>query len=470
MSAVKSFKAGLLKSIKRDLTKIMPYRNAHYWDIDKTNVALKQLETAKIVACGTEPYNVETIDRQNFHFGGSAGIAFMFEIDTRKFFKNNSDVSIPVIVHFIKDNANITEMNVWEVGGITGTINFLGTVILQDGDGEFKQHINRNKSFIGENGHEFTEIVNTLLAFAPAIAGHVAKYKIIEVADVSNTINMKKIPWDIRKSYNVYELGDSFNESYEQYLKAIVNVEDMNIWDDYTGPYSGFSKTLGMNGISDAKLIKYKYEGTRTPFDLNWLDTMPFSNFILASTSVDDVDELTTSYLHYNEGILNVMASTNAKGHWLNLARIDLNKWHASTPLFISPANIIEHKGVYTVSAEQQTIMIESLDQWIGAFAEFAFKYERLSPYVQNVNNDSLEIHTTNVVNNTSIYKIVVLGEAKKLTTSGYHGGKHSSPREHTRIGHKRFYKKSGKTIWVDEMIVNEGHIGKVHKEYHMKD
>lgn len=471
MSQVKSFKASMLKSFKQDNDRVEPYQRGHYWDIKQNREAYKRLETAKFVSCDPTPYDIETMKDTDVYYGNNEGIALFFEITNKRFVPTeNGDISIPVFVHFVKDNDDITVMDIYDYG-IIGTINYLGTATL-DKDGFSVTKINRYKNFEGENGDQLKNTIEWITSTAPIIAGRLAKYEVEEMADLSKSIAMRKISYQLRSTYNVFELSDKYSAQYkiDQLLLSADNTaidEDIPTvfnqdYDVYTGPYKFIVGGIGFTELSEAKLIKYKYEGSNIDLLPDMLDELPFKNFILQCSSVDDVEsDAPVTYLHCVNNVINVMANTNTYGVYINLATIDLNTWAIGTPLRVSNKHI---NG--TQAKDWEDGMCESINEWINAYTEFMLKFTRLMPYSENVNNNSHEIHTTNVVNNTSVYKIVVLNpDQKKRSSSGHKGGTHASPREHTRIAHKRTY-KSGKIVYFPEVVVNEGHLGKVHKEY----
>lgn len=70
-------------------------------------------------------------------------------------------------------------------------------------------------------------------------------------------------------------------------------------------------------------------------------------------------------------------------------------------------------------------------------------------------------------------YRVLVVDKkhqivgAKSSKGEGDHTGR--SPREHTRRGHERTYKKTGLKIWINPVVVNAGVAGKVVKDYKLK-
>ena len=256
-------------------------------------------------------------------------------------------------------------------------------------------------------------------------------------------------------------------DTYLHFLRGQQSSHNVVKFEAYTGPYKFIKGTLNCDQISDAKLIKYTFENTAKPFEQIMVEEIPFSNFLL-ELNVADGSTTRPTYLHYLNGFLRVLAVAKEEGMFVNMADIDLNNWKVGVSLTINPTDVNIYPDLFKSDDEWIKKFTASLNYWIGGFTEFMYKFNRLMPYIEQPASVQKEIHVAQVVNNISVYKIVQLGDVRKTSTQGRSGGAHASPREHTRIGHKRVYKRTGKEIWIDETTVNEGVKAKIHKEYRM--
>jgi len=70
-------------------------------------------------------------------------------------------------------------------------------------------------------------------------------------------------------------------------------------------------------------------------------------------------------------------------------------------------------------------------------------------------------------------YKMLVVNKGEKVISAGRSEtgpcGERRAAREHTRRGHDRTYKRSGKKIWINPMVINAGVGGKIVKDYTVK-
>lgn len=73
-------------------------------------------------------------------------------------------------------------------------------------------------------------------------------------------------------------------------------------------------------------------------------------------------------------------------------------------------------------------------------------------------------------------YKVLVVDKSKQIVGAGrseprepVEPGERRQVREHTRSGHDRTYKRSGKKIWINPMVINAGVGGKIIKDYELK-
>lgn len=65
-------------------------------------------------------------------------------------------------------------------------------------------------------------------------------------------------------------------------------------------------------------------------------------------------------------------------------------------------------------------------------------------------------------------WKTVVI-EPSEVGPAPYKGGTHASPREHDRRGHFRTYKKTGRQVWIHNMVVGNKALGRVDHDYVIK-
>lgn len=73
-------------------------------------------------------------------------------------------------------------------------------------------------------------------------------------------------------------------------------------------------------------------------------------------------------------------------------------------------------------------------------------------------------------------YKVLVVDKTQKIVGAGrseqrapVQPGERRQSREHTRRGHDRTYKRSGKKIWINPMVINAGVGGTIIKDYSVK-
>ena len=70
-------------------------------------------------------------------------------------------------------------------------------------------------------------------------------------------------------------------------------------------------------------------------------------------------------------------------------------------------------------------------------------------------------------------YRVLVVNKTERIVSAGRTEtgpcGERRQSREHDRRGHDRTYKRSGKTIWINPMVVNAGVGGKIVKDYQLK-
>lgn len=421
--------------------------------------AIVKLKPSIFVNCGDVVYDANKLPN-DFTFDCAEKVAFNFIM-----VDHNESASYPtmeVVVNVVTNNEVRADLDIF-VTNIAGKAwTYIGKANLtRDGKSVVKPAVENSAD------EPFAQKLFVYISNAIHCVNEIMKYECVLETDLSNTVAIRKMHIYDRDLYNNFILSTDTRPVPHKSELATENETTKqetidNQYEKYTGPYNFIVGSLGFDNLSDATLIRYKYEGSNTTLLPEMLTELPFSNFILQCTSVDDVeDDAPITYLHCINNKINVMAKTNAFGVFVNLATIDLNEWAIGSSIFVSTKHI---NG--TNEPEWEEEMCIHINEWINVYTEFMLKFTRLMPYSENVNNNSLEIHTANVVNNTSVYKIVILGgDKKKRSTSGHKGGTHASPREHLRIGHKRTC-KSGKITYVKESTINEGHVGKVHKEY----
>ena len=206
--------------------------------------------------------------------------------------------------------------------------------------------------------------------------------------------------------------------------------------------------------------IEYKYEGSNINLEQTMLEELPFHKFYLKISFMDDTPR--PIWVMFDHGKIHAIMSLNERSTKFDIGHVDLNEAKIGSPINVNVNKVKGFRGKDGFDIQDVAYM---LNVCCKAFLEFMYKFNRLMPYSENVSNSFTE-HVAHTVNNTSVHKIVILDpESKKRSTQGHKGGKHASPREHVRIGHKRVY-KSGIEIWVDETTVNEGKQGKVTKTY----
>ena len=434
----------MTKSLKPAFMKNVKIKESHsdFYNANKKQV-INDIKDSIFVDCGETVYEPDQCEPM-FLFDTGAKIAMVFNANIAAA-DGVKDVS-KCVVNIIKNTETSAELDIFT---------YMPSVYL----GKIKIASGRQASIIpavsNTASKTFMEFVGSTISQIFNVLCTVMSYKCEAIDDIELPFSISKLPTSERITYMDWRLTTELREyssnSHPGYYK-------------YNGPYKFIKLTHGFDDIDDAKLINYEYEMSTTPFQFEMLEEVPFKNFILRLYK--DGTPMGT-VIQYKDGILHIggMYSGDRKdteGAIVCMAKLDLNEWHPNTPLFICNKSLL-HSDI--INDGEQWAVAE-INQCINAWTEFMYKFMRLAPYSENVNNESLEIHTTRVVNNTSIYKIVVLGNDKrKRSTSGHKGGTHASPREHTRIAHKRTY-KSGKVVYFPEVIVNEGHKGKVYKEY----
>ena len=210
--------------------------------------------------------------------------------------------------------------------------------------------------------------------------------------------------------------------------------------------------------------IDYKYEGSDINLEQSMLEELPFHKFYLKVRFIKET--LQPIWILFDHGKLHALMGGSERSSKVSIGYVDLNEAKYGSPINI---NVNKVKDFLSKDGYDIQDVAHMLNVCCRVFLEFMYKFNRLMPYSENVSNSFTE-HVAHVVNNTSVHKIVVLNpESKKRSTQGHKGGKHASPREHVRIGHKRVY-KSGIEIWVDEITVNEGDLGKITKTYQFAD
>ena len=206
--------------------------------------------------------------------------------------------------------------------------------------------------------------------------------------------------------------------------------------------------------------IEYMYEGSKLNLEPAMLEELPFHNFYLKIGFNDDA--IQPIWTMFDHGKLHAIMCLNERSSKFSIGYVDINDAKFGSPINVNINKVKDFRGKEGFDIQDVAHM---LNVCCRAFIEFMYKFNRLVPYSENVSKSFTE-HVVHVVNNTSVHKIVILNpESKKRSTQGHRGGRHASPREHVRIGHKRVY-KSGKEIWVDEITVNEGKQGKITKTY----
>lgn len=242
--------------------------------------------------------------------------------------------------------------------------------------------------------------------------------------DLTKTLVLRDIPYLVRHTYNNYRhvpLSDSGNLS---------------------------------------SIIEYTYEGSIVNLEREMLEELPFTNFYLKIKFTDS--NILPIWTMFDNGKLHAIVALNDRSSKFSIGYIDLNNLKIGSPIGVNINMVNEFRSNDGYDIQDVAYMLNVIAK---SFLEFMYKFIRLIPYSENVSKSHNE-HVTHVVNNTSIHKIIVLNpDSKKRSTQGHKGGRHASPREHERIGHKRYY-KSGKVTFVKSTIVNEGCIGKVKKTY----
>lgn len=319
------------------------------------------------------------------------------------------------IVNIISADGQVAVMDIFGKGN--------GPLKLWTYQGRVVVHVGNNKYDItpGVYGTENADILTPLR-------------QIVESA-VNAVLTLPRHKYALQETVNKRDLAGisiARRDTYHNY--TIAN------YDQYNGPYKFIKGSVGLEDLDDAKLIRYTYEGTSVKFTEQMFDEVPFSNYLLEVTLDKEVN-----YLQYVDGVIKVLKITEL-GILKPLMDIDTRKYKVGD--YISVLN-------------------SRINAWIGAYTEFMYKFNMLAPYSVIRDGESKEKHTSRVVNETSVYSIVQLG-AERTQSKSSKGGTHASPGEHTRIGHKRVYKKTGKEIWIDEITVNVGVPKKIHKEYRM--
>lgn len=206
-------------------------------------------------------------------------------------------------------------------------------------------------------------------------------------------------------------------------------------------------------------VIKYTYEHTYINLEEDMLTEQPFSKFVLdINLNTEGASNLC---LLLDDNRLHLYFHPNTPNA-RSAGYIDLTQYKYGSPISVT----VDDVQGFSIGEEYDIHhLVTVLNIVARVFVEFMYKFNRLMPYSINIGSSTTE-HIIHVVNNTSVHKIVKLGtDTKRVSTQGAVSGRHASPREHTRIGHKRTY-KSGKVVFVKETIVNEGAPGKIHKTY----
>lgn len=433
----KSLKPSFMKNVKSKESTV-DFSN------DNKKQVFKDVKDSLFVDCGKTIYDPEDYE-PSFSFSTAEKLVFVFNANLKEA-DGNKSVS-RCAVNIIKTSETYAELDVFEYTNAT----YMGKIKLRYGkEAQVIPAVNSTAS------NNFVKFVFSAISQIFRVLCEVMLYKCKTIEDIELPYSINKLPQIERQTYMDWYLTDE--------LRDLESTYDFN-YTVYNGPYkSMFSEYHGFYDLDDAKLINYNYQASDTPFELVMTEEIPFKNFILNLN--DEFGDQIKMFLHYNGGKLFIGDRDYVAKTANAIACLDLNKWHIGSHLFITNKNLINVDFNYGKDKEKMDSVVVRINKMINAFTEFMLKFSRLMPYSENVNNASLEIHTANVVNNTSVYKIVILGgDKKKRSTSGHKGGTHASPREHLRIGHKRTC-KSGKITYVKETTINEGHIGKVHKEY----
>jgi len=434
----KSLKPSFLKNIK------FKERSALGFSNDGKKQAFNDIKNSIFVDCGETVYDPDNY-QTTFSFATAERLAFVFNAKIAAI--DGAKDTTRCVVNIIKTNETYAELDVF----IYENAIYLGKVKLPYGK---QAHIiPAANSTAAKN---FIEFLFSTISQIFKILCEVMLYKCKSIDNIELPYSINKLPLAERETYIDWKLTTE--------LRDLESTYDLNHV-KYNGPYKNvFNEYHGFYDFDDAKLINYNYQFSNTPFELDMIEEVPFKNFILKLN--DEFGDQIKMFLHYNDGKL-FIGDRNYTTKTANaIACLDLNNWHVGNTLFITNKNLINVEFNYGNDKEIIDGVIARINEMINAFTEFMLKFTRLMPYSENVNNNSFEIHTSNIVNNTSVYKIVKLDpNQKKLSSSGHKGGTHASPREHTRIAHKRTY-KSGKVVYFPEVVVNEGHLGKVHKEY----
>lgn len=264
-------------------------------------------------------------------------------------------------------------------------------------------------------------VIKTVLTFN--------QYGYVLTDDLTKNLSLRSISYSDRPTYNNYILDKSAPET-----QVLINT------------------------------IEYNYEGSDINLEQSMLEELPFHKFYLKVSFIKET--LQPIWVLFDHGKLHALMGVSERSSKVSIGYVDLNEAKYGSPINV---NVNKVKDFLSKDGYDIQDVAHMLNVCCRAFLEFMYKFNRLMPYSENVSNSFTE-HVAHVVNNTSVHKIVILNpESKKRSTQGHKGGKHASPREHVRIGHKRVY-KSGIEIWVNEITVNEGNLGKITKTYRFAD
>lgn len=444
----------MAKSAKLNWTKKLKSNDFNNFFGLEPHVAATKRVTGKLIDAGEQIYDPRGLD--NYAIDYTCVDAYKFKLKNTVIEDHDKNYFDVVVNGYMRKGEYVLDVfidnltyNFWvyigEIKPDTRTGSTNGRIKLNINEAVFQTKSNEDEGY-----SELRECLTTIIGSAFLITCDLNRYDVKLVEDLSKTIQISKYPLSERANYSNYTLDFSKrNELPELFIP-------------YNGPLTWIKQVSGLKEMDYTQLIEYKYEGSKVNVEPEMFDELPFNNFMLRLTDVDDPENEVVGYIRYYNGDLEYLLYKHET--IFNICNFKFNSLKIGTP----PTIVLSNSDVHG-NAQREILggvdVEENINLAINAFVEFMYKFVRLMPYAVNASTCYTE-HVSTVVQNTSVYKIVVLGkDTKRISTSGHKGGTHASPREHTRIGHKRQY-KSGKTVFVKESVVNEGAHGKVHKTY----
>lgn len=327
--------------------------------------------------------------------------------------------------------------------------------------------VNRTDEIYGKDYHKAQEIpVGIEAVITVEVYTYLAMLSKLVVVKLKTPgkVELRKVPPKYYNKYNTYGLLPIFMDDINYIIKKEIHIKPsalVKLFNNMVRDRETFSTNAFVKYFEDRPMVEV------TPQLFN---NMPYAEMSVFSTSCLQPG-LQGHILNYKDGVLSLYVYGNASMYHI----CDIKTSAIVNQVNIDTGHSFRIKN-YTLTEAANRIFngqhVEPLKQtvyhMVGNFLALLIDYGNMvidnnTFDVSNV--DHYELANIPMTREDDSVHVIKLNYPRKYGRIMWQGGTHASPREHTRRGHWRRY-KSGKTIWIEDNVINAGTTGKVEKVY----